>query len=206
MRFTCALLCLLPLAGAVADDGFIYFHAERIEHRFDDDATLFDAELRHTNATRSWLLELEGSQPRRGASEREFTLLYARPWTAYFDWQLGLQAATHDGDSATALVVGVAGEAPYRIETQLRAIIDDGGDVTLQGEFERDFRVSPRFVVQPRVELRIGRGNDELGGELRGRFEISPQIAPYVGIAWQHRFDGADRTDRTAVAGVSFWF
>ena len=92
-------------------------------------------------------------------------------------------------------MAGVAGEAPYRIEMQLRAVIDDGGDVTLLGEFERDLRLSPRFVVQPRVELRIGRGNDELDGELRGRFEISPRIAPYVGIAWQHRFDGR-RPDR----------
>jgi copper resistance protein B len=50
---------------------------------------------------------------------------------------------------------------------------------------------------------------------LRLRYEIRREIAPYVGVAWVHRFGGtadlvraagADPSDIEALAGIRIWF
>ena len=107
---------------------------------------------------------------------------------------------------------------PYRVESDLALFLSDDGDVTGRAEFEKDFFLSERWILQPRVEfelalqdiprLAIDAGVSELALGLRLRYEVTRKFAPYLGVAWQkHYGDAAEEFDgSTALAGIRFWF
>ena len=59
-----------------------------------------------------------------------------------------------------------------------------------------------RMVLQPRLEVDTEPGSFAL--DLRLRYEIRREIAPYIGISWQ---DASGEEDFVSfVAGARFWF
>ncbi len=144
----------------------------------------------------------------KGVEEGEVDLLYARPLDAYWDVQAGIRQDFGADAKDTHAVVAVEGLAPYWFDIEAALFLSQRGAVTMRAEASYDQRITQRLILQPRLELNlsaqsddrrdIGSGlvNAELG--LRLRYEIVPEVAPYVGVQYDQRFDETRRRGHAA--------
>ena len=205
---TAATAALCTAVAAQAEDRqFTYVVVERFEYLVDPEATVVDMDLVHGGDTRRYIARLEAARAGDGDTEAELKLLYSRPLSAYFDLQFGAAVERHDGDTGVGLGIGLEGETPYRIHTELFAGIDDDGHLAIEAEFERDVWLTPRWALQPRLALGTSEAAHTADLGLRLRFEVTRKFLPYVGFTRQHTAgDGGHVDETTVVAGASFWF
>lgn len=144
--------------------------------------------------------------------ETETDLLYSRMITPFWNLQLGAQHAnewsTDDDEDRWSGVIAFQGLAPYKFELDNSLYISEDGDVTLEIEGEYDVRVTQRMVLQPRAELAfaaqditerdLGAGLTDGNLDLRLRYEIEREFAPYIGVRYQFL---VGETSRIAKAG-----
>ncbi len=226
-----AILVLATLAMPAHTEGaefgedltFSLLAIERLEQQFDIDITVLDIEAWYGTDAHKVVAKLDAELD--DDTDYDLELLYGRPFSAYFDLQIGLRIVDHGGTTVTGLVAGFEGMAPYRIELDAAATITEDGDVLLGAEFERDFLISQKLILQPRLEidaalsdvdaLGIASGFTNISVELRARYEIYRKFAPYIGVSWQRALGdtgrlleavGGDKSITIMVIGVSFWF
>lgn len=198
----------------------LYTQAERLEYRDgpgeDPGVLAWDLQGLYGGDYNRFVWKTEGESA-DGDTAFELQLLYGRAWTAFFDLQFGIRYAETDGGDVTAAVAGVQGLLPYLVETDVALFLSEDGDVTGRAEFEKDFLLTERWVLQPRAEfdvalqdvpgLGIDSGLTKLALGLRLRYEITRKLAPYVGVDWKrHDSAGGEDTDTYALAGLRFWF
>jgi copper resistance protein B len=168
--------------------------------------------------------EGEGSS-RQGVDAAEVQALYSRAVSPYFDLQAGVRQDIRPSPGRTYATVGFEGLAPYWFEISSAAFLSTHGELLGRFEGYEDFRITQRWILQPRAEvnlaaqdipqLGIGAGvsNVELG--LRLRYEIRREVAPYVGVSFDRKVgDTAEfaraRGERVGgpslVAGIRTWF
>jgi copper resistance protein B len=125
-------------------------------------------------------------------------LLYSRLITPFWYAQVGVQYASewedHDYSDRWSGVIAVKGLAPGTFEVDTSLYVSGQADVTAQIEAEYDLRLTQRLVLQPRVELSfsaqdvperdLGAGLTEAHLDLRLRYEIFRELAPYLGIRY----------------------
>lgn len=160
-----------------------------------------------------------------GVEAAEVQALWSHAIGPYFDLQTGVRYDIRPSPDRAHAVIGVQGLAPYFFEIDAAAFVSTEGDITARFEAEYDQRITQRLILQPRIELSfsaqnipeygIGAGLSDLELGLRLRYEITPQLAPYIGTEWQRQFgDTADFTravggdaDRLVwLMGMRFWF
>lgn len=153
--------------------------------------------------------ELDGAD----AGESETDLLYSRLITPFWFAQFGLQYANawESGEYSDRWsgVVAVQGVAPGRFEVDSSLYVSEDADVTVELEAEYNVRITQRLVVQPRTELgfafqdipkrRLGAGMTDVRLDLRVRYEIRREIAPYIGL--RHRFLTGETADLAEAVG-----
>lgn len=143
----------------------------------------------------------EGEAVFEGADEgeSETDLLYSRLITPFWNLQAGVQYANGwEGGSYEdrwSAVAGIQGLAPYKFELDNALYLSEEGDVTFEFEGEYDLRITQRLVLQPRAELtlaardvserNLGAGLTDVSLDLRLRYEIKREFAPYVGIRYR---------------------
>lgn len=161
-------------------------------------------------------LRTEGSAVFEGdnSGETENDLLYARLITPFWYAQIGVQYANEWEDSdytdRWSGVLAIQGVAPGMFEIESSLYLSDDADLTLRFEAEYDLRLTQRLVLQPRTEMRfaaqdipdreIGAGMTNLDVELRLRYEIKREFAPYIGVGY-HRIVG-ESAGLARVAGI----
>lgn len=154
------------------------------------------------------LVKSEGEAAIGGAVEQaELQLLWARAIDPWFDLELGVRHDVRPSPSTTHLALGVSGDAPYWIELDAALFLSTRGDLTARIEAEHDVHLTQSLILQPRAELnlaardvpeiRLGRGLTAIEAGLRLRYEIVPEVAPYVGVEYERL---AGRTARLARA------
>ena len=156
-------------------------------------------------------------------------LLYGRFIRKYYDFQIGVRGETQTfrkkNVTRAHAVIGIQGLVPYEHEIDLSLFISQHGDVSVRFSGSRDFLLTQRLILQPRIETHAaiqkverfstGRGlnNIELG--LRLRYEIRREIAPYFGVSYDRSFfgtadrvrqEGGDSSQVRFVAGIRLWF
>ena len=118
-----------------------------------------------------------------------------------------------DADSVSAVILG-----DY-------ASVKEGDEVNLRIEVEYEFMLTQKWVLAPEVEINwfsdddddvgVGSGLARLEAGVRLRYEITRQIAPYIGINYKQLLgdtkdladeEGEETSDVSAVAGLRFWF
>ena len=171
-----------------------------------------------------WLkTEIEGAFGRK-AEQAEFQALWSHALDPWFNLQTGVRLDA-EPDTRGRLVLGVEGLAPYWVEVDAAAFLSDKGDVTARIEAEHDMRVTQKLILQPRAEFdfslqdipreRIGSGISKAELGLRLRYQIVPNFAPYVGVAYERAFgdtrsflraDGDDPSSLNFVVGLRTWF
>jgi copper resistance protein B len=172
-----------------------------------------------------WLKsELEGDWGRK-LEHAEVQALWSHAIGPWFDLQAGARFDPQPGPNRTHLVLGVQGLAPYWWEMEGAIFLSNKGELTARAEAEYDLRITQKLILQPRAEillsaqdieeLGVGDGLSEGSLGLRLRYQFSPQVAPYVGVEYEHAF-GDTRDFRRAegeradgfnlLAGVRLWF
>lgn len=207
-RAVLAACCLTMASSVLAEESrYALAQGDRVEYQSHADRAVWDLQGWYGGDLHKLWWKIEGDD--EAATNNELQLLYSRAVSAYFDAQFGLRVEDDGTGSESSLVLGIQGLAPYNIEIDAAAFITEDGEVEIRGEIERDFRLTQRLVLQPRIELNASSAiNDDAALEMRLRYEINRQFAPYAGFSWQHDFDGrvADKTTTSFVAGVRFWF
>jgi copper resistance protein B len=157
--------------------------------------------------------------------EAEVQALYARAISPYFNLQAGLRYDVRPEPSRAYATFGVEGLAPYWFEVGAALFVSEKGDVHARLEGYHDINVTQRLILQPRAEidlaaqdvpeLKTGAGISTFEAELRLRYEISRQFAPYVGVTFERkvgqtadfaRAAGEHVSSTSLVAGVRFMF
>ena len=172
-----------------------------------------------------WLKsEVEGDWGRK-LEHAEVQALWSHAIDPWFDLQAGVRFDPQPGPNRTHLALGIQGLAPYWWEIEGTLFLSNKGELTARAEAEYDLRITQKLNLQPRAEvdlsaedipeLGIGSGLSEASAGLRLRYQLSPLVAPYIGVEYEHAF-GDTRDFRRAegeradsfnlVAGVSLWF
>lgn len=206
---------------------YLFVQGERLEYRLRDgkDGYLWDAQGWYGGDIDKLWLKSEGEGAFGESPEQaEVQALWSHAIGPWFDVQAGVRQDIA-GAQRTHAVLGVQGLVPYEFEVDAAAFLSSEGELTARIEAELDQRITQRLILQPRVEVNfaaqdvpeagIGAGLDSVEAGLRLRYEIVPELAPYIGVAqeWRTggsaayaRAEGEDVSSTSLVAGVRFWF
>lgn len=210
---------------------YLFFLADVLEFRpkGGDSDFLWDTEGWYGGDYNRIWFKSEGEQSTTSSDNNiDFQLLYGRFVRRYYDFQVGLRLETRtiQGSNRTRaqMVVGLEGLVPNRYELETALFISQKGDVSGRVTFSRDYLITQRLILQPRIEANVaiqeverfrtgsGLNNIELGFRLR--YEIRREFAPYFGVAFDRSFfgtsdfvrqDGGDPSQVRFVVGVRVW-
>ncbi len=146
-----------------------------------------------------WKNEGEAAFDGPDEGETETDLLYSRLVTPFWNLQFGAQYANEwdsgDYEDRWSGVIALQGLAPYKFEFDNSLYISERGDVTIEVEVEYDVRLTQRLVLQPRAEVALsfqdvpermlGEGLTDANLDLRLRYEIKREFAPYIGLRYR---------------------
>ena len=171
-------------------------------------------------------LRTEGSAATKDDKEIDSlsSLAYWQPLGIFWNGEAGVAYNTENDKSA--LMAGIAGTAPYFIETDARAYVYTDGQVQLDLGAEYEWRLDQHWVVIPEAGLtlfskddtdnNITKGFNDLEAEVRLTYEmLSRQLSPYVGFSYEtalgdtrdlRRQNNEDVDTSSVTAGVKFWF
>lgn len=217
-----ALVSALSLPDVAAADAYSFAMADRLEYQHDGDVAVWDLQGWVGGDKHKFWWKTEGAFEQGEAEEAGIQLLYSRAISAYFDLQLGLRRDLRPLPSTNHAVVGLQGLAPQWFEVDAALFLSDDGDLSSYIELEYELFLTQRWVLQPRLEARLGTtAREEFGSGLqtvdlglRLRYEIHRKFAPYLGIEWQRayggtaeilRAGGADPRRTSMVAGIRVW-
>lgn len=204
------------------------FLVERAEARFGNgrESYLLDAQAWFGgDIDRLWLKgEFEGDWGKQ-PGHAEVQLLWSHAIGPWFDVQAGLRFDPQPGPNRAHLVIGFQGLAPYWWEVDGALLLSNEGELTGRVEAEHDVRVTQKLILQPRAELMlsaqdigelgIGDGLSEASLGVRLRYQLSPLVAPYVGVEYERAFgatadyreaEGEGRGGINLLAGIGLWF
>lgn len=204
----------------------IFFDRAETRLREGRDGYLLDAQAWYGgDIDKLWLkTEVEGDWGRK-VEHAEVQALWSHAIDPWFDIQAGVRFDPQPGPNRSHLVLGVQGLAPYWWEVEGALFLSNKGDVTARAEAEYDLLITQKLILQPRAEidlslqdvpeLAIGSGLTNAALGLRLRYQISPLIAPYVGVEYERAFGDTRDSLRAAredpggfnlLAGIRFWF
>lgn len=227
-----ALSLVLPRPAAAEEmlDGqmFSLFLIDRLEYRWNEGVNTINWNAQAWiggDYNRVWF-KTSGAKLINGAvEESEAQLLYSRLIRPFWDLQAGVRFDDRPRPSRSYAVLGIQGLAPYWFEINASAFVSDKGDISARLEAEPDLLLTQRLILQPRLEtnlaaqkvkeLGVGPGVSNIELELRLRYEIRRELAPYLGVSWTRtlgvtanlaRSAGQDVEDFAVVAGMRAWF
>jgi len=204
------------------------FLGERFEYRFgDDERYLWDLQgWTGGDLSRLWIkTEGEYGSDSEQFESAEIQALYGRAISRYFDLQAGVRHDFEPSPSRSHLVLGVQGLAPYWFELDTALFLSEDGDLSARLEAEYEILLTQRLIAQPRAELEfavqdvpelgVGSGLSTVELDLRLRYEIRREFAPYVGLSWEGlvgatsdfaRAAGEATNSLSVVIGLRFWY
>lgn len=154
----------------------------------------------------------------------EAQALYSRAIDPYFNLQAGMRQ-DFEPRGMTYAAIGIEGLAPYWFEVEAHGFLSTRGDLLGRVSASYDQRITQRLILQPRVEVNLAAQDVRVGGigaglsdaevDLRLRYEIRREFAPYVGISHSARIGrtadfararGEDASFTSVVIGIRAWF
>lgn len=207
---------------------------DRLEYAWgeDEDEIAWDAQFWYGGDYNRLWIETEGEDVAsggEGGAIENFDIQYSRLIAPYWDFQAGLGYQREYGpgpdEERFSAVVGIQGLAPYFFEVDANLRVSEDGDLSADLEAEYDLLLTQRLVLQPRLETSVafsdveefgvGSGINGVQLGLRLRYEITRELAPYLGVTWSRLLgntadlaedEGEDIENTAVVAGVRVWF
>ncbi len=190
------------------------------------DGYRWDGEAWYGGDTHRAVIKFKGEGEFNGApGDAELQALYARPIGPYFNLLAGLRYDIEPKPSRGYATVGFEGLAPYWFDVSGALFVSEKGDLHARLEGYYDLNVTQRLILQPRAEidvaaqdvpeLKTGAGITTVEAELRLRYEIQREFAPYVGVTLERKVGETATRARAAgdhvgttrfVAGVRLLF
>ena len=190
------------------------------------DGYLVDAQAWYGGDIDKLWIKTEGEGTFQGDFDAlEIQVLWSHAVGPWFDLQAGVRYDAQDGPDRTHLVLGVQGLAPYWFEIDAAALLSDKGDLTGVVESEHNIRITQTLILQPRAEVEwslqdipeqaIGSGLTHASLGARLRYQITPLLAPYLGVEYDRAFGETRDLRRAAhervggfsfLAGIRAWF
>lgn len=226
-----SLLAMPASAEKMDDDLFTLVKIDQLEYRHQDgdDLIVWEGQGRIGNDENKFTLKTEGEYVRNADEENfenaEVQFLYQRMISDFFDAQIGVRHDIKPDPSRTFGVIGINGLAPQWFETDASLFVSNKGDASLRLEAEYDILFTQRLVLEPSAEINIAFSNDEKTGVgsglsdvelgLRLRYEITREVAPYIGINWERKIgntsdfaseEGEDSNVFSLVVGLRMFF
>lgn len=172
---------------------------------------------------RAWLRS-EGDVRKGRVDDSSVEVLWFRLYHPFWGTQLGIRHDVGEGPDRTWAAIGVQGATPYWYGMEATAYLGEGGRTAARLKASSDLRVTQRLVLRPEIEAnlygqsdparRLGSGLATFQTELRLRYEIRREFAPYLGVVWNRAFGETGRLRRTAtgenddvkfVVGLKVW-
>ncbi|MFC3607922.1 copper resistance protein B [Stutzerimonas tarimensis] len=203
------------------------FFAERLEWQDADEGSALYWDFQGWvggDINRLWMRS-EGERVAGHTEKAELQLFWGHAIGPWWESVAGIRQDFKPGSPQTWAALGVQGMPLYGLETQLTAYLGEGGQTGFRAKFEYDVLLTNRLILQPLAEFNLHGRNDparatgagfsdaELG--LRLRYEITPLLAPYIGVSRHRAYGntadylraaGEDKGDTRLVAGIRFWF
>lgn len=159
------------------------------------------------------------------ADVSEVQALYGKAVLPYWDLQAGIRHDVEPSPNRDWAVFSIRGLAPYFFDVEAELFFAEGGQTSIRAKGEYELLLTQRLILSPELELLsygrdepgrlIGSGLSKIEFDIRLRYEIKREIAPYIGLGW-HRLYGAtrdlaraagrDRGDTAVSIGVRAWF
>ena len=151
----------------------------------------------------------------RKLEEGQMQVLYSRLISYYFDAQFGVRQDFSAKSNRTYATIGVEGLVPFFIEIDADLYISQKGEVSAALTAFHDVLITNRLILQPRIDLKLqaqrvsdlnlgsGFTDVELGARLR--YEVTRNVAPYIGVVWDRKLGetaGIARANGEAVGSL----
>lgn len=137
----------------------------------------------------------------------------------------GIRQDFKPGSPQTWAALGIQEHDPEDLDVEITAFFGENNQTALRLEAEYDWALTQRLILQPHTELNFYGRNDESRGQgagfaeseagLRLRYQVTPEVAPYVGVSWNAthgntaamaREEGEDTHDARLVVGLHLEF
>lgn len=229
-----AVLGVLPFAalgqtsaGAQGDEIFsVQFDKLEYMRAQEDEWAAYDGEAWGGGGENQLVFKAEGEAARGGLRESKTQVLWGHSAATFWDSLLGVRF-DHGKDIAKRqwLVLGVQGLAPDWFDVDLAAYVASSGRAAFELDMGYEIPLARRVYLRPSVEMDFHSRNDERWGigsglseataGVRLRYQLTRELAPYLGVEWQGKFgktadyarqDGERTHETRLVAGVSFRF
>lgn len=160
-----------------------------------------------------------------GDAEGHVELAYGRAVARWWDVVAGLRQDIGDGPSRTWAAVGLHGLAPFWFEADATLFVGEGGRTRVEASAEYDLLLTNRLILQPEASIGfagradparvLGAGVETITSGLRLRYEIRPDLAPYLSVNWQRwpgetadlrRAAGRPVSERRIAVGIRAWY
>lgn len=152
---------------------------------------------------------------------------YSHAFAPYWDSQVGIR---HDFSESNKpdrnwLAVGIQGQAPYKFNTSANFYLGNAGLTSARLTSDYDFNVTQKLVFWPGFEVNlygkndaernIGKGFANSRLDLRMRYEIYREFAPYFGLQFTNKYgqtakyarlSGDSTNDVQLIAGLRLWW
>lgn len=176
-----------------------------------------------TEQQRLWLTT-SGERTLGTTAESELQVLYGHVWNG-LELVAGVRQDFKPASPQTWAVLGGQGIELGALELASTLYLGEASQSALSLEAEYEFSLSDRLFLLPTAEVNLYSRNDPARGlgaglsdtelALRLRYELTPQLAPYVGVSWTHAYgnsadmlrdEGDDVSEVRWLAGIRLWF
>jgi copper resistance protein B len=218
-----------PLAQPHGDQIFTYVQAEQLEYRVaNDGADTLSWDVRGWvggDYNRLWFKTQGDDRIDGPVKDSEVQLRYSRLISPFWDLALGARYDVEPDPSRAYTVLALHGLAPYLYEVDADMFVSEEGDVSARLEVEYPLLLMQRLILQPSFELdfavqevkelHVGPGLSQVELGMRLRYEITRELAPYIGFVWERKVGrtadlargvGEEFDTSAFVVGMRFWF
>ncbi|GAB4269698.1 MAG: hypothetical protein Kow0065_19740 [Methylomicrobium sp.] len=209
-----------PATAHELDTTFNHFIAERLEYEGNGQLHLAKWDIQNwfgNDEHKLWLKsegDYSGDQGIFGRADLQ--ILYSRAISPFWDFQIGARRAFEPERTFDA-VLGFQGLAPFFVQWDSALFITQNGNVLGRLSLSRDFLITQRLILEPRIELNLAAkdienravkaGVTEFEAGLRLRYEIEREIAPYIGVDYVEEESLRDHQHSVRyVVGVRLWY
>ena len=226
-------VALAPVAQAqtgvslMDDRAFVHLMVDEFEFAdiADENDFVWDMDLSMGGDLHKAWMKSRGEQSDTGADQSEVQLLYSKAVLPFWDLQAGVRRDLDPGPERNWATIAIRGLAPYFFDVEAELFFAEGGQRSIRAKGEYELLLTQRLILSPELEVLaygrnepgrlIGSGLSEIEFDVRLRYEIKRELAPYIGLGWYRLYGatrdfakaaGQDGQDVVMSVGVRAWF
>lgn len=186
----------------------------------------YDLRLWYGNSKNRLYLNNTGEFEKSKLNNASTEIAWWHAISPYWNTSLGIkQDYGHSSKDQSLASIGINGVAPYWFDLGANLYVSKDGDTQLDLSASYDLYITQKLVFQPNLEgvfygknnaeYQYGSGLASIESGFKLRYDITPQLSPYIGFEHQRFFgktadyirqDGATTHLNQATIGLRFWY